>query len=244
MNATRHLRSSAVAVVLAQLCACGGGGSQETPPQITSADSATFAERAAGVFTVTATGTPAPHLAITGALPTGVTFDPSTGALSGTPATGTTGTYPLVITARNGADPEAQQEFTLTVTPSTFSLVSLDDIQAATLSTDQIDGNDDETNQLPTGTILLYQTGAGRYGKLLIASYGYTLVLDWVTYDSSNDGTVYSQGNDLSINGTWGADLDAGVQMTGPDGDFFWAQWTSIVRTFVPTNGAKFAIRS
>jgi hypothetical protein len=166
-----------------------------------------------------------------------------TGALSGTPATGTNGTYPLVVTAHNGADPEAHQDFTLTVTPSAFSLVTLADIQAATLSANVIDGNDDATNQIPTGTVLLYVTGAGRYGKLLIAEYGYTLVLDWVTYDSSNDGTVYGHGNDLSIRGTWGADLDAGAQMTGPDGDFFWAQWTSIVRTFVPTSGAKFAIR-
>ena len=38
-----------------------------------------------------------------------------TATLSGTPAAGTGGTYPITITATNGVSPDATQTFTLTV---------------------------------------------------------------------------------------------------------------------------------
>ncbi|QEL16368.1 beta strand repeat-containing protein [Limnoglobus roseus] len=84
-------------------------------PAITSANTALFGVGATGSFSVTATGTPTPTLAVSGALPTGVTFNASTGVLSGTPAAGTAGTYPLTITATNGVGTGATQGFTLTV---------------------------------------------------------------------------------------------------------------------------------
>jgi hypothetical protein len=84
-------------------------------PAITSASSTGFTVGSAGSFTVTATGYPAPTLAIAGSLPSGVTFVPATGVLSGTPATGTGGSYPLTFTATNGVGMPAQQSFTLTV---------------------------------------------------------------------------------------------------------------------------------
>ncbi len=82
---------------------------------ITSANNATFAVATAGTFTVTATGFPAPSLSETGALPTGVTFNTSTGVLSGTPAAGTGGLYPITFTAHNGVGTDALQSFTLTI---------------------------------------------------------------------------------------------------------------------------------
>jgi hypothetical protein len=82
-------------------------------PAITSADAASLTVGRAGSFTVTATGTPAPTVAESGALPTGVTF--SSGVLSGTPAAGTTGSYPLTFTATNGVGSPGVQSFTLTV---------------------------------------------------------------------------------------------------------------------------------
>lgn len=85
------------------------------PPAITSAAGATFTVGAAGSFAVTTTGYPSPTLSETGALPGGVTFAASTGALSGTPAGGTAGTYDLTFTASNGVTPNAVQSFTLTV---------------------------------------------------------------------------------------------------------------------------------
>ena len=81
-------------------------------PVITSANSTSFTDNAAGSFQVTASGSPAPTYSETGALPPGVTFS-SSGLLSGTPAT--TGTFPITITASNGVSPNATQGFTLSV---------------------------------------------------------------------------------------------------------------------------------
>src|SRR5205823_1264588 len=75
----------------------------------------TFTVGSAGSFTVTATGFPTPALSETGTLPSGVTFNASSGVLSGTPAAGTTGTYTLSFTAGNGVGSPATQTFTLTV---------------------------------------------------------------------------------------------------------------------------------
>ncbi|MBS0658396.1 MAG: tail fiber protein [Verrucomicrobia bacterium] len=71
---------------------------------------------AGGSFSVVASGTPAPTLALTGGtLPSGVTFTPATGLLEGPPAVGTAGVYPLVFTASNGVLPDATQNFTLVI---------------------------------------------------------------------------------------------------------------------------------
>jgi hypothetical protein len=50
-----------------------------------------------------------------GALPAGVTFDTVSRVLSGTPAAGTAGAWPLTFTATNGTSPNAVQNFTLTI---------------------------------------------------------------------------------------------------------------------------------
>ncbi len=84
-------------------------------PIITSANNSMFTAALAGTFTVTATGLPVPSLSETGTLPTGVTFNASTGVLSGTPAGGTAGVYPITFVAQNGVSPNATQSFTLTV---------------------------------------------------------------------------------------------------------------------------------
>ena len=54
---------------------------------------------------MTTTGTPAPSLTETGALPSGVTFKDNgngTATLGGTPASGTAGVYAITIRAHNG----------------------------------------------------------------------------------------------------------------------------------------------
>src|SRR4029077_4205289 len=87
-------------------------------PAITSASTATFVVGSAGSFTVTATGVPTPTLTRTGALTSGVTVIDNgngTATLSGTPAGGTAGTYPLTITASNGVGSPASQAFTLKI---------------------------------------------------------------------------------------------------------------------------------
>jgi len=83
-------------------------------PAITSANNTMFTVGSAGTFTVTATGFPTPTLSESGALPGGVTFNPGSGVLSGTPNAGTGGVYTITFTATNVAG-IANQTFTLTV---------------------------------------------------------------------------------------------------------------------------------
>ncbi len=83
-------------------------------PAITSANNTSFTVGTAGSFTVTASGYPAATFSETGTLPSGVTLS-AAGVLSGTPAAGTGGSYPITITAANGITPNATQSFTLTV---------------------------------------------------------------------------------------------------------------------------------
>ncbi len=82
-------------------------------PAFTSATSTTFTTGTAGSFTVTASGFPTPTFTESGALPKNVTLT-SAGVLSGTPAAGTGGTYPIVVTATNSVSSHTQN-FTLTV---------------------------------------------------------------------------------------------------------------------------------
>jgi len=80
---------------------------------ITSTNNTTMTVGTAGSFPFTATGSPAPTIGETGALPNGILFNG--GIISGTPAAGTSGSYPLTITAHNGVGADATQNFTLTV---------------------------------------------------------------------------------------------------------------------------------
>ena len=90
---------------------------RSTGPVITSASAATLATGTAGSFTVTTTGTAPITLTETGALPSGVVFKDSgngTATLSGTPAAGTGGVYPLTLTAKNAVG-STTQALSLTV---------------------------------------------------------------------------------------------------------------------------------
>jgi hypothetical protein len=137
-------------------------------PAVTSAASTTFTVGSAGSFAVTSTGFPTPALSRTGTLPSGVTFTDNgngTASLSGTPAGGTGGSYPITINATNGVGPVVHQSFTLTVnqgaaitsaasasftvgSPGTFTVTSTGNPLAA-LS---------ETGPLPSGVTFLDNT--------------------------------------------------------------------------------------
>jgi hypothetical protein len=83
-------------------------------PAITSADEATFTEGDYGSFPVTASGFPSPRLSEAGEnLPHGLTFEPFSGTLSGTPTQ--EGVYHIAFEAANGVGANAVQQFTLTV---------------------------------------------------------------------------------------------------------------------------------
>jgi hypothetical protein len=110
-------------------CDVGAYELQDPPvaPAVTSAAAATFQAAKAASFTITAIGLPAPSLSEIGALPNGVSFTDKgdgTASLSGTPAAGTGGSYPITIKASNGALPDATQSFTLTVQAAPTASIS------------------------------------------------------------------------------------------------------------------------
>jgi uncharacterized repeat protein (TIGR01451 family) len=87
-------------------------------PAITSANSVTSDPGVSSTFTVTTTGFPTSSLMEAGTLPSGVTFEDNgngTATLSGTPAAGVSGSYPITITASNGVGAGATQKFTFGV---------------------------------------------------------------------------------------------------------------------------------
>ena len=104
------------------------------PPTITSPDSTTFTVGQAGLFTVETTpgddqnGDGLVALYEAGDLPDDVTFTDNgdgTATLAGTPLDGTDGSYTITITASNGVEPDATQDFTLTVDPSQVAPVTV-----------------------------------------------------------------------------------------------------------------------
>jgi hypothetical protein len=106
-------------------------------PDINSGGSAAFTVGTQGSFSVLTTGNPAASISESGALPSGVSFTDNgdgTATLAGTPASGTSGSYPLTITAANGVSPGATQSFTLTVNPATVAPV-ITSTGAATFAT-------------------------------------------------------------------------------------------------------------
>ncbi|MDI9918621.1 putative Ig domain-containing protein, partial [Rhodococcus sp. IEGM 1379] len=100
-----------------------------TPPAVTGTPTAAVVGTPYS-YAFAVTGTPTPVVAVTtGTLPAGLSLDPDTGVLSGTPTTA--GSFPLTITATNGVGNPATLDVTVTVTavpvvdpPATGSLGS------------------------------------------------------------------------------------------------------------------------
>jgi hypothetical protein len=133
---------------------------------ITSANTATFTIGSADRFTVTATGFPAPSVSESGTLPSGVTFTAATAVLSGTPAPGTGGSYPITFTAHNGVGTDATQSFTLTVgvppaitsaNTATFTIGSAD--RFTVTATGFPAPSVSESGTLPSGVTFIAATG-------------------------------------------------------------------------------------
>ena len=93
---------------------CDMGAYALTTPVITSADTATFTAGNAGTFQIVANSASPTTFSETGTLPSGVSLSPA-GLLSGTPALGTGGSYPVTVTASDGLLTQTAQSFTLIV---------------------------------------------------------------------------------------------------------------------------------
>ncbi|MHC4084316.1 MAG: S8 family serine peptidase [Planctomycetota bacterium] len=126
-----------------------------------------------------------------------------------------------------------------------FDRLTAADIAAMdhTLSGDSIDASDG--SEFWPGTYFVYKTNLGRYGKFIVDDLDQAdnnkLTISWVTYEP--DGSIYSQGSGLEINGTWTCDLDKGVE--GPSAgaeDWQWLMQTGTTRFLSPRNGAEFKL--
>ncbi len=129
-------------------------------PSITSADSTTFSVGTSGSFQATASGYPASITwSETGALPSGVTLS-STGLLSGTPADGTAGTYPITLQATNSAG-TGTQAFTLHVNGQTSSTTLQASSSSTTFGTPVTLTATVSPSPGPTGTVSFSDTANG-----------------------------------------------------------------------------------
>jgi hypothetical protein len=90
------------------------GAFEYLSPMITSPTNVTFLAGLWNSFTLTATGGLAPTFFVAGTLPPGVNFTPPA-TLSGFPAFGSAGIYPLTVLASNGVSAVVTQYLTLTV---------------------------------------------------------------------------------------------------------------------------------
>ena len=155
-------------------------------PAITSANTTTFTVGASGNFSVTASGFPAPTFSESGSLPSGVSLL-ANGTLSGIPAAGTNGSYPITLTASNGVSPNATQSFTLIVVKgATASVASSQNPSVAGQQVTYTATLTPGDAGSPTGTVTFQDGGStisGCSAKTLSASTPFTATCT-VTYSS------------------------------------------------------------
>jgi hypothetical protein len=129
-------------------------------PAITSKKTVNFTVGAPESFSVQTTGSPTASITEAGGLPSGVSFTDNgdgTATLAGTPAPGTSGSYPLAITAANGVSPNATQSFTLTVNPATPTAAAINSGGSASFTV----GSQGSFSVLTTGNPTASITEAG-----------------------------------------------------------------------------------
>jgi hypothetical protein len=112
------------------------------------------------------------------------------------------------------------------------------------MSTAAIDASNG--NEFMPGSYFIYKTSEGRFGKFMVENYepattNHRLTLRWMTYNGN--GSVYTYGSGLAINGTYLCDLDSGQQTVEETGsDWFWNMLTSTTRRVDARNSAKFKL--
>jgi hypothetical protein len=63
-----------------------------------------------------------------------------------------------------------------------FDAVSLQTLATQPYTANPIDGSNKPANKLKPGTVIAIKTGAGRYAKMKVNTYGSNLGISWVTY--------------------------------------------------------------
>ena len=141
---------------------------------------------------------------------------------------------------------------TLSETYSSLSrtdIVSADYGYTSYMNSNAIEGDDSfNSSALKPGTVLVYRTSAGRFGKLEVLSYdkywpvfppvlSNRIRIKMTTYNSN--GSIKVSRTSLYIQGTYVCNLYTGTESSGSG--FFWRQNTSTQRDLVPWSGALFA---
>jgi len=127
-------------VVIAYPPTSAGSGTVVSPPLATAAPTIsgacvmgcttaggkiTFAINTGGTFRVKVTGYPAPTVTESGALPAGLSFNPLTGILGGTPTAGINGDFPISFIASSSAG-VVTSNYAITIGQLTFSSATID----------------------------------------------------------------------------------------------------------------------
>src|SRR5437660_3104873 len=179
-----------------------------TAPAITSDSETYFHVGAPYTFTVTTTGSPAPSLSESGALPTGLSFvdnGDGTATLSGTAASGQEGDHAITITAANGVLPNAVQAFTIevgcAVVITSANSTTFIEGEAGTFhvtGTTTCSGTIvwSETGALPSGVTL---TDQGNSGATLAGTPGPGTAGSWPFTIHASDGDTSATPQDFTL---------------------------------------------
>ena len=208
-------------------------------PAITSSNNTTFKVGASGSFTATASGYPAPSFSETGPLPSGISLT-AAGVLSGLPAAGSGGSYPITLKASNGVSPVATQSYTITVdqapvitslSTTTFNVGSTGSFSVA--ASGYPTPTFAEYGLLPSGVTLTSagvlggipaDGSGGTYPIAIVASNGvspdsiqsFTLTVDKSPAITSSSGTTFTLGTSGSFTVTASGYPAPSFSETGP----------------------------
>lgn len=212
-------------------------------PTITSANNTTFVVGNAGIFTVTTTSFPTAAISQSGTLPSGVNFidnGDGTATLAGTPASGSTGTYNLVLTAANGITPDATQNFTLTVEgPPGVSLVN----SVVDTGDGQLTENE-HTGAAITQLLVVFNKAMNAVDAQNVANYSLiqgsstTITINSISYDNlTHTATLDVNGGTALANGKYTFTVKGTIRdsFAAPIG-------TDFIRIFFVDNGAPHKI--
>lgn len=125
-----------------------------------------------------------------------------------------------------------------------FESITRDFVASQALSNEDINVSLNEDAEVDDGSIVLYQTNAGRFGKLLVLDFRDDFDdsrIRYVTFD--DDGSVFNSGDDLLWFQTNALDLETGDQGLFSDADdLFFENVDGVVRFWSLTNGALAAV--
>ena len=122
--------------------------------------------------------------------------------------------------------------------PPDYDGIDLTEILLAEFTAEAIHAWNDESNEMPEGSIVFFRTNEERYGKFQLLTHGMTLVLRWTTYREG--GEILSQGT-LNLPSWDYLDLDSGVVLGVETAsvDFYWdAVFGQVEWELVPLGGA------